>query len=399
MKYSQIATLLNNTIVPNVFGQGDSGGTPITIAEDLRNVVDIGTALADMTAADMKDYAAKLAVGVFDTWCDTRSYKDETYDLFISDVEYGGAVQRVKAKLLSASDTAILTLVSAADSGPDYTDGKYYGTEWDAKIYTKDVGFKVKYSISTEMFKKSFTSAEGVAKLISMIEANVDNTLRLELNGLARSVLRQLILSAYNGSRTISLITTYNTLKSLTSSDPGYITLANWKDSVSFKLWVQTLILELRKYMTDYNEKYNDGTVPTFCPEEETRCVLLTEFAAELDVAMGSVYHTELVKGTGSYRTINYWQNGTVDLLPQIGSGSLHDQIKETETDGASTKTTTIDHVVGVFYDKYSAFLTNKLTKTTTNYVGSEDFSTFFHHVIKSYAIDSRNSAVVLLMA
>lgn len=393
MTLTQIATLLNNTIVPNALGEST------TIAEDLRNVVDLGTALASLGADDLKDYMNALAVGVFDTYVDTRAYKDETYDLFLSNIEYGGAVQRIKAKLMGATDTAILTLVDAGNSGPDYTDGKYYGTSWTDKVYTKDVAFKVKYSISTEMFKRSFTSAEGVQKLIAMIEANIDNTLRFELNGLARGILRQLILSAKNGSRTISLITTYNTLKGYTSSDPGYITLANWKDSVTFKLWVQTLILELRKYMTDMNEKYNDGTVETFCPEEDTRCVLLTEFAAELDVALGSVYHKELVQGTGSYRTINYWQNSSTALLPQIASGSVHDQIKETETDGESTKTTTIDHVVGVFYDKYSAFLTNKLDKTTTKYVPEEDFTTFFHHIVKSAAIDTRNTAVVLLMA
>jgi hypothetical protein len=77
----------------------------------------------------------------------------------------------------------------------------------------------------------------------------------------------------------------------------------------------------------------------------------------------------------------------------------LHDQIKETETSGESTKTTTIDHVVGVFYDKYSAFITNKLEKTTSDYIAKGDFNTFFHHVVKSYAIDTRNTAVVLTLA
>lgn len=393
MTLTQISTLLNNTIVPNALGEGT------TIAEDLRNVVDLGTALSSLSAGDLKNYMNDLVVGVFDTFVDTRAYKDESYDLLMNSIEFGGAIQRIKAKLMSATDTAILTLVDAGSSGPDYTDGKYYGTPWTDKVYTKDVAFKVKYSISTEMFKKSFTSAEGVARLVAMIEANIDNTLRVELNGLARGILRQLILSAKNGSRTISLITTYNTLKGYTSEDPGYITLANWKDSVTFKLWVQTLILELRKYMTDMNEKYNDGTVETFCPEEDTRCVLLTEFAAELDVALGSVYHKEMVQGTGNYRTINYWQNSSTALLPQIGSGSVHDQVKETETDGDTTKTTTIDHVVGLFYDRYSAFLTNKLEKTTTKYVPEEDFTTFFHHVVKSCAIDTRNTAVVLLLA
>ena len=404
MLYSQIATLINTVIVPNLFGQGESGGSAITIAEDLRNVVDVGTALANLSADDLKDYMSNFAVGVFDTYVDTRSYKDETYDLFFSDIEYGGALQRVKAKLHSASDTNILTLASANDpvsgaSAPDYTDGKYYGGVWDSQIYTKDVGFKIKYSISTQMFKKSFTSAEGVAKLVSLIESTVDSSLKLELNGLARGVLRQLILSAKNGSRVIPLLTTYNTQHGYSSTDPGYVTLASWSTDVTFKLWVQTLILELRKYITDYNEKYNNGTVPTFTPEEDARCVMLTEFAAQLDVALGSVYHTEMVSGVGKYRTINFWQNSTPELLPVIKSGSLHDQVKETETDGAGTKTTTIDHICALIYDKYAGFVTNKLTLTTTKYVPEEDFTTFFHHEVKSFAIDPRNTSVILTLA
>lgn len=404
MTLTQIATLLNTVIVPNMFGEGESGGSAVTIAEDLRNVVDIGKALSDMSADDVKNYMKDLAVGIFDTYVDSRSYKDETYDLFLSEVEYGGAIQRVKAKLLSASDTNILTLASANDpvsgaSAPDYTDGKFYGTNWDSRIYTVDVAFKIKYSISTEMFKKSFTSAAGVQKLIAMIEANVDNTLRLELNGTARGILRKLILSAYQGSRNIALITTYNTMMGLISTDPGYITLANWTQSTSFKLWVQTIMLELRKYITDYNEKYNDGTVPTFTPEADARCVLLTEFAAQLDVALGSVYHKEMVEGTGAYRTINFWQNSTPDLLPQIASGSLHDQVVETVKDSGEGATVTINHVVGLIYDRFSAFLTNKLEKTTTKYVPEEDFSTYFHHVVKSAAVDPRNTAVILTLA
>lgn len=407
MLMTQIATLLNQTIVPNLFGEGESGGSAITITEDLRNVVDIGTALANLSGDDLKNYMKDLAVGVFDTFVDTRAYKDETYDLFISEIEYGGALQRVKAKLLSASDSNMLTLASANDpvngaNAPDYTDGKYYGTNWDSKIYTKDVAFKVKYSISEEMFKKSFTSPAGVRKLIALIEANVDNTIRLELNGLARGILRKLILSAYTGNRVIPLITTYNTKRNLTSSDPGYITISNWEESTSFKLWVQTLILELRKYITDYNEKYNDGTVPTFTPEEDARLVLLTEFSAQLDVALGSVYHKELVEGTGVYRTVNFWQNSTPDLLPTIASGSLHDQVVERVKDagaGVTGDVVTVDHVVGLIYDRYSAFLTTKYDGVSTKYVPEEMFTTFFHHIVKSCAIDERNTAVILTLA
>lgn len=401
MTNTQIATLLNTKMIPNYFGQGESSGTPITIAEDLRNVVDVGKALSGLSASDLENFKGDLVVGVLDTYTDSRLYKDAdeaTYGMAMTESEYGGAIQRVKMKLLQASDSNILALTDASNSGPDYTDGKFYGPKYDAKIYTIVDSFKVKFSISNNELKKSFTSATGVSRLIAMIEASVENTVRLELNEMARSVLRKLILAAKTGSRVIPLMSTYNTLKGLTSSDPGYITLANWKDSVTFKLWVQTLILELRKYMADYNEKYNDGTVPTFTPADDSRAILLTEFAAELDVALGSVYHDELVRGLGDYRTINFWQNGTKDLLPQIGSGSLHDQVVETIADSGTT-TATIDHVVALFYDRFSAFVSIELDKMTSKYVPEEDFTTYFKFYNRRYAIDERNSNVILTMA
>lgn len=400
---TQIATLLNEKIIPNYFGQGkDGNNNPITIAEDLRNVVDIGKSLSDLSVADLENFKGDLVVGVLDTYTDSRLFQEAdeaTYGLAMSESEYGGAIQRVKMKLMKASDSNILALVDADNSGPDYTDGKFYGPKYDAKIYTVVDSFKVKFSISNNELKKSFTSAAGVSRMIAMIEASVENTIRLELNGMARSVLRKMILAASVGNRVIPLLTTYNTQRGYASTDPGYVTISNWKDSTSFKLWVQTLVLELRKYMADYNEKYNDGTVPTFTPAEDSRAILLTEFAAELDVALGSVYHEELVKGLGDYRTINFWQNGTKALLPQIASGSLHDQVVETTSDTVGSETTTVNHVVGLFYDRFSAFVSIELDKMTSKYVPEEDFTTYFKFYNRRYAIDERNTNVILTLA
>ena len=406
MTLSQIATLLNNTLVPNVFG-GDAG---VTIAEDLINIVDLGTKLANIDGDTLKTYLKDFVVGVFDTYVDTRSYKNETYGLFLSEVEYGGALQRVKAKLGSATDTPVLTLVNAADSGPDYNDGHFYGTEWDSVLYTKDAGFMIPWSLSTTMYQRYFTSPAGMQKLVAMIEANIDTQLKVELNTLARGVLRKLVLSAYSGSRYIPVLTTYNTEKGFAADDPGYVTIANFKQSEDFKLWCQTLVLKLRKYITDINTKYNNGDVYTFTPEEDSRCVLLTEFAADLDVALGSVYHTEMVAGLGEYQTINYWQTPGADLMPVITAAdiststpaSVHDQIKEitVPASGATPATVvTIDHVMGVIFDKYSAFITDKLDKTTSDYIPKGDFVSYFHHVVKSYQIDPRNTAIALILA
>ena len=400
MTLSQIATLLNETIVPNIFGQGeDASHNPITIAEDLRNIADLGTAVASLSGTELKSYLGDLVVGIFKIYVDTRSYKDETYGLMMEDeAEFGGAIARIKAKLLTASDSAILNPVPASSSGPDYHDGKFYGTELDEKIYSKDVIFKVKYSISTEKFKKACTSASEMSKLIAIVEANVDTTIKNELNGLARGGIRKLILSAYSGGRYIPLMTTYNTEMGFSSTDPGYVSLTTWKNDENFKIWCQTTIMNLKQYLTDINEKYNDGTVPCFVPETDLRALALTEFGTALDTALSNVYHAEMVNGIGEYRKINYWQNGTTEMLPYIKSGSMHDQIVEVTAD-APADPTTINHVVMVLYDKYSVFMTEKLEKTTSEYVGAEDFTNFFHHICKQLALDLRNSAIVLTLA
>ena len=403
MLNKQIATMLNTVLIPNYFGEGkDGSNNPITITEDLRNVVDLGKALTDLSVSDLENFKGDLVVGVLDTYTDAREFQSDdeaSYGLFVSSEEYGGAIQRVKCKLLSAVDSNLLSLVDASNSGPDYTDGKFYGVPVDAKIYTKMDSFRVKFSISNNELKKSFTSAAGVARLIAMIEVTVRNTIALQLNSTARGVLRELILQAYNGGREVKLITLYNTIFGFTSSDPGYVTLADWNQNETFKIWCQSTILKLRKGIADFNEKYNDGSVETFTPEADSRAIFLADFATDMDVALGSVYHTELVKGLDEYRTINFWQNGTTELVPMIKSGSLHDQIVEKVADSGNNQVTTINHVVGLLFDRYSAFVTYELESMRAKPVIEEDFTTYFRDYTRRYCVDTRNTNVILTLS
>lgn len=389
MTLASIATLLNTVMVPNLLGEEE------IIAEDLSNVVDLGKAVASLTADDLKDYMNQFALGVVKNYVDTRQYKRETYGIFMDEIEFGGAVQRIKARLLKAYDTPILTLenFNADPQAPDYNDGHYYGTSTDSKIYNKSTALLIPYSIPVEMFKKSFMDAAGVRKLVSLIESNVDNTLTVELNALSKAVLRKLALTC-NSARKINLITLYNTNFGFSSGDEGFVTLTNWKNDTNFKLWCEEVIIQLKKHITDYNMKYNDGTIETFCPEEDTRVVMLSEFGTALDFAQSSVYHRELTD-VGSYMTINFWQNNTEALLPQISATSEHDMISEVVGDA----TTTISHVVGIVFDKYTASMTTRLNKTTSDYIAKGDFRTMFHHLVVDYAIDGRNSAIVLCLA
>ena len=380
MELTQIATLLNNTLVPNYLGEAT------TISEDLSNVVELGTAIADLTGDEVQTFAKDFIVGVARNVFDTRSYRSETYGLMNDAREYGGVIQRVKSKLLSASDSPIWSLTS----GQDYFDGTYYGIETDVKIYSKDTAFQVKNSIPTEMYKQYFTSADGVREFVAMIESTVNNTITLELNTLAKTTLQQLIASSAT-SRSVNLLTIYNTAVGLSGGDE--LTAADALHNAPFLRWAAETIVRLRDMVQDYNEKYNDGTVATFTPSEDLRVTLLSEFARAIEFNMeADTFHNDLVS-VGEYNKINFWQNASSAILPTLGVTA------EVKTHVGEADPVTVSNVVGIIHDRLSCGLTARLDKITAQYIANGDYTTYFHHIANSRFVDTRNTALILRLA
>lgn len=380
MKLTQVATLLNETIVPNLLGEGT------TISADLSNIVDLGTALADVTAKDMQDFAKDLVVGVARNLFDSRAYRSETYGLMNDAREFGGVVQRVKVKLYSAVDSPIWTL----QNGQDYFDGTYYGADIDSKIYTKNTIFQVKNSIPVEKFKQSFNSADGVMSLIATIEQQVDNTITMELNGLAKTTLQQMIASSVSNGQVIHLLTEYNTLAGLTGDDA--LTADTCLYNAPFLRWCAMTIVRLRDLTQDMNKKYNDGTIETFTPADDLRVTLLSEFARSIEFNMeADTFHNDIVS-VGEYNVINFWQNSSNSMLPSLGVTA------EVKTNVGEADPVTVSGVVGTIFDRYTAGLTARLDKITAQYIANGDYTTYFHHIANSRFIDTRNTGIVLCL-
>ena len=380
MKLTQVATLLNETIVPNLLGEGT------TISADLSNIVDLGTALSDITAEDMQDYAKDLVVGVARNLFDSRAYRSETYGLMNDAREFGGVVQRVKVKLYSATNSPIWTL----QNGTDYFDGTYYGADIDSKIYTKDTIFQVKNSIPVEKFKQSFTSADGVMSLIATIEQQVDNTITMELNGLAKTTLQQMVATSVANGQVIHLLTEYNDLAGLTGDDA--LTADTCLYNAPFLRWCAMTIVRLRDLTQDMNKKYNDGSIETFTPADDLRVTLLSEFARSIEFNMeADTFHNDIVS-VGEYNVINFWQNSSNTMLPSLGVTA------EVKTNVGEASPVTVSGVVGTIFDRYTAGLTARLDKITAQYIANGDYTTYFHHIANSRFIDTRNTGIVLCL-
>lgn len=392
MTLTQIATLLNTVIIPNCFG-GDTG---VTIAEDLSNIADLGKKIADLSKDDLKNFQNTYVTGIVENWCESRKYVPETYGLFMDELEYGGAIQRIRAKLYSASDSPIMNLenYNIDNTSADYNDGHFYGPVLDAKVYTETITKMVIHSVPLEQTRKSFTNARDVSKYNAMVEATVQNTIAFEMNALAKGILRKLAAEC-NTSKKIQLITLYNATMGYQSGDAGFITVANWKLSESFKLFCQEVIIRLKKAVTEYSTKYGDGTMECFCPPEDVRVILLEEFGTQIDFAQSNVYHQELTS-IGDYRTIQYWQNGSTALMPEISAASTHDKIV---VDGGTDPDVTIGPVVGFVMDRLCCGITERMVKTTEDYIGKGDFVTYYNHVAYSNWINLSNACVMLTLS
>lgn len=373
MELKQIADLLNETIVPNVLGEGS------TIHESLDNLVDLGTAVDSLSADQLKDYTKGFVAGVLKTYFDERVFNKTIPGLFKDFTDWGGIIQRVKAGLSKVTDDVSQNLID----GVSYDPNVYVGFTHSNVVYTMDCGFELDWSVPNNMWKAAFKSIEELNKLISYIYNRAENTMNVQLYSTALATLRALVASKA-GAR-VKLLTLYNTTYSQN------LTATTCLTDASFLKWVAGVIVNLKRAITDVGTKYNDGSVETFTAAEDVNVTLLSPFATALEMNMESgVFHKELVD-IGEYSTVNYWQNSGNTIIPDL---ALVGDI-DTEVGGSSVS---IDYCIGVIYDRYAAGITAHPEKVTSQYNGKGDFTNYFRRIWSQYFIAKNQNAIVLTL-
>lgn len=387
MNYKNIASILNSQIVQNALG------VSVTIGEDLSNIVDLGTLVANMTADAVKDFQKVLVVGVHN-YVIEREYNAGNFALIKDAVQYAGGLQRIMATgLFTAKDSHLLNLVN----GQSYLDGKFYGMDISAKVYTDTKAFKVVHSVSEDDFRMMFMNASELLKFMGLIAVTEANTIRIELAQLEKRVLNMVAVEAYKDNRKVNLVTEFNAKLGLSGeSFVNYADICADRKLLSyFNDFTKECINRVKAGMKEPNKKYNDGTVVTFVPDSDIHTVLISEFAQDIKYLGNPV--TLNTAPTPEYREVTAWQNITGDMLPDMTKASA---IKMVTGGTEETPTyTTYQNIVGLVYDVECAGITVKANKVTVEEVGSEGFRNLHHHLANEYYVDTRLGAVVFCLA
>lgn len=406
MTLTQIADHLNNSIVPAIMGEN------FTISPNLANIVDMGTMIKNMTPDQFKDYLNKFVSGVARTIIDTRSYNPDNIPIRKDSQEYGGLLQSIKCDMPEASTSSIYSLNSSTTYDKDL---HYFGTDFSNKIFEKDVTWEVVRSIPKTMYKKSFTTAEGVTQLVSLIENSVARKLNLMENAMVHNLLSMV---AMYGVR-INLVTAYNTeINSTTASivtgegaswtdgdttttgvfeKPTPVTSSNCLYNKHFVKWAKKTIANVLSNAKFMNTKYNDGTIETFMTSDEIMPVFNEVATNTMEYTLNENFDT-VFQGT-VYKT-PFWNKMSVSVIPDfnVSTSVVHNDGTDI-TNLSASDNATLNYVLGVVFSKNAVGYTTTPIPVRTAYNTQGDFYNPYIDANVRYYLDTRDTMITFVLA
>lgn len=333
------------------------GDSPL-IAEDLSNVIDIGTSLDNIDGAYVT-YVNNLILAYGKEIYVNRPYKADTLNIVRDNVEYGQLIAKYRTKL----DEAMPNQSWQLQHGASYDDNQFIETDVEVEIFTQRDAYEIRKSLTDEQIRGAFKSPEALTRFTSMVFTMVYNSIEVKRASLVKAVVNNFIAEVRNinkATQNIKLLTEYNTLFGTT------LTRAQAYYSKEFFRYATSRILYFKKQLTEYKSIYNAKGTEVFTPSELQHLVLLDKFKVNAEMYLDSdTFHDEFVK-MPYHETVASWQAAQAD-----------DSVKVAKTASGATNIA-IDGVIGVLFDHDALGMNEDSPTTRTHYVNSAEFTNYW---------------------
>lgn len=384
MLVKQIYDIMN-TVTNEVLGES------VIVSEDLRNIVDIGTAVFNASAMD--NYVRSLVNHIGKVIFVNRPYSGNVPSVLMDGWEYGSILEKINTELPQASENESWDLTDGASYDPNI----FYKPKVEAKFFSKRVTFEIPMSFTERQVKESFSSAEQLNGFLSMLYNAIDKSMTVKMDALVMRTINNMIgetiksdyasagLSTKSGVKAVNLLYLYNQRysQSLTAvnaiTDPDFIRFASYEMGV------------YASRMSKISNLFNIGGKDRFTPTDLLHVVMLADFKKAADVFLQSdVFHDNLTDLPNA-ELVPYWQ----------GSGQSYDftdtsKIKITSASGTAVETSGI---LSVMFDRDALGVTNLDRRVTTNYNPKAEFYNNWYKFDAGYFNDTNENFVVFFVA
>lgn len=384
MEVAQIYQFVN-TATQEAIGQSD------LVAEDLSNIVDVGTAIFNASAFDK--YVKSLVNRIGRTIFVNRPYRGSVPSVLMDSWEFGSVCMKIASEMPTAQENESWEL----EDGTSYDPNIFHAPKAEAKFFNKMVTFEIDRSITEMQVKQSFSSQTELNAFISMLYNEVDKSMTVKMNSLImrtiNNMIAETVYDAFKGTaitgagntRAINLLSLYNTKYTKTLKAEAAITDPDFLRYASFEMarWSDRL--------AEMSTLFNVGGKSRFTPKDLLHVVMLSDFAAGASTYLYSdTFHDQYVRIAEAER-VPYWQ----------GSGTTYgfDKISSIDVTTASNNAQKVSGILCVMFDREALGVTNMNSRVTTNYNAKAEFTNYFYKRDARYFNDLNENFIVFYVA
>lgn len=388
MKVTQIATLVNG-ITEQVLGKSAE-----LTAENLKNIVDVGTQLTD--SANIDNYVKTLADRIGKVIFVDRPYSGSAPALLYDSWDYGSILEKISAEMPDATVNETWELTD----GHDYSQDVFHKPVVSAKFFNKKVTFECEQSYTERQVKSAFISPSDYNAFLTMLYNSVEKSMTIKIDGLISRTINNMIAETvhadfatvvdgdYSQSDSVRCV---NLLKQYNSISGKSLTAVNCFYDPDFLRYSAFVIKSYTDRIKRISTLFNVGGKDRFTPVDKQMLILNSDFATFEDVYLSSdVYHNEIVK-IPNYSTVPYWQS----------SGTNFNRAITTAIDVTLNDNTNISFggIVGVLFDHDALGVTCSDRRVNTYYNAKAEFYNNFYKFDSSYFNDLNENFVVFFVA
>lgn len=375
MQVNQVYELLND-VTEEVTGQ--SG----IVAEDLSNVVDVGSAVFAATSVD--NYCKSLMNKVGKVTSVNRPYKPPYPNIKREAWEYGSVLQKLRCAIPEAEANPSWSLVD----GQGANQFLFHEPTVTQQFWNSKQTYDISMSFADMQIKESFNGRAELMAFFGMIENAIQTSKTIKEKALAERAINNFMgEKLHGGNGVVQLVTMYNT--DYVPATP--LTADTAIIDPSFLRYAAVQIMLFKDRLRDASNTFNMGTVPTFTPPEYLNAVFNAQFIKSIEAYMqADTFHDNLV-ALPNFDTVNFWQ------------GQGQHTYKFDETTSINIKTASGNNVsqswiVGIMFDRDAIMLCNENDRVTTAYNAKQEFTNNFYKFDISLFNDVAENGIIFTL-
>ena len=386
MEVKQIYELMNS-VTSEVLGKTD------LVAEDLSNVVDIGTEIFNASAVD--NYVRSLVDHIGKVVFVNRPYTGAVPSVLMDGWEYGSICEKISADMPEATENDTWDL----KDGTSYDPNIFYQPKVSAKFFNKRVTFEIPMSFTERQVKESFDSPAQLNGFISMLYNEIDKSMTVKIDSLVmRTIDNMAGMTVYadyaatdqslkSGVKAVNLLKLYKDR----NSSAADLTASNAITDPAFIRFASYVMGMYEKRLAKISTLFNIGGKARFTPSDMLHVVLLADFASAAGAYLQSdTFHNEFV-ALPKAEIVPYWQAS--------GKGYAFADTSKINIKMPDNNSIAVSGILGVMFDRDALGVCNKDRRVTTNYNAKGEFWNQWAKFDCEYFNDSNENFVVFFVA